>query len=201
VQQASQGAGHIAQLESSGTSWKLPFLGAGGSLEETDIRLPPLSPGACFKDEYEVQITFHCLLQLLFSGGRGSTGNESIGLPLRFPGAAQYNPWILTKLMLKRVMFSCFLSIHQPQDNHGCAWLNKLNYPLPTPGLGTMVSVCRCVQLMLIIDSREKYSNTGKDRADGLAAKIQVIRDRGISVDVRMLEQGDVLWIAHSRYL
>ncbi|DBB12599.1 TPA: hypothetical protein ACH3X3_005387 [Trebouxia sp. C0006] len=105
-QQASQGAGHIAQLESSGTSWKLPFLGAGGSLEETDIRLPPLSPGACFKDEFE---------------------------------------------------------------------------------------------LMLIIDSREKYSNTGKDRADGLAAKIQVIRDRGISVDVRMLEQGDVLWIAHSR--
>ncbi|KAL0033716.1 hypothetical protein WJX77_002280 [Trebouxia sp. C0004] len=105
-QQASQGAGHIAQLESSGTSWKLPFLGAGGSLEETDIRLPPLSPGACFRDEYE---------------------------------------------------------------------------------------------LMLIIDSREQYSNTGKDRADGLAGKIQVIRDRGISVDIRMLEQGDVLWIAHSR--
>jgi ERCC4-type nuclease len=65
----------------------------------------------------------------------------------------------------------------------------------------TVMSVCWCVQLMLIIDSREKYSNTGKDRADGLAAKIQVIRDRGISVDVRMLEQGDVLWIAHSRYL
>ncbi len=62
------------------------------------------------------------------------------------------------------------------------------------------MSVCWCVQLMLIIDSREKYSNTGKDRADGLAAKIQVIQDRGISVDVRMLEQGDVLWIAHSRY-
>lgn len=64
----------------------------------------------------------------------------------------------------------------------------------------TMMLVRWCAQLMLIIDSREKYSNTGKDRADGLAAKIQVIQDRGISVDVRMLEQGDVLWIAHSRY-
>ncbi|KAA6423147.1 MAG: crossover junction endonuclease MUS81-like, partial [Trebouxia sp. A1-2] len=105
-QQASQGAGHIAQLESSGTSWKLPFLGAGGILEETDIRLPPLPSGACFRDEYE---------------------------------------------------------------------------------------------LMLIIDSREQYSNAGKDRADGLAAKIQVIRDRGVSVDIRALQQGDVLWIAHSR--
>ena len=63
-----------------------------------------------------------------------------------------------------------------------------------------MMSVCCCVQLMLIIDSREQYSNAGKGRADGLAAKIQVIRDRGIAVDIRMLEQGDVLWIAHSRY-
>lgn len=55
-QQASQGVGHIeaAQLESSGTSWKLPFLGSGDRLEEKDIRLPPISPRACFGDEYEV---------------------------------------------------------------------------------------------------------------------------------------------------
>ena len=50
-QQESQGA---AQLESSGNSWELPVLGAGGSLEEQDIRLPPLSHGTCFNDEYEV---------------------------------------------------------------------------------------------------------------------------------------------------
>lgn len=60
--------------------------------------------------------------------------------------------------------------------------------------------VCWCVQLMLIIDSREQYSNAGRERADGLAGKIQVIRDRGISVEIRALQQGDVLWIAHSRY-
>lgn len=81
MQQASQGAGHIAQLESSGTSWKLPFLGAGGILEETDIRLPPLPSGACFRDEYEVQITFQCLLQLISSGCIGSTGNASMCYP------------------------------------------------------------------------------------------------------------------------
>lgn len=54
--QAWQGRGHIqaAALESSKTSWQLPPLGIAGSLEEQDIRLPPLPPGRSFSDEYEV---------------------------------------------------------------------------------------------------------------------------------------------------
>ena len=57
--QGSQGAGHLeaAHLESSGMSWKLPFLGAVGSIEEQGIRIPPLSPGCCFNDEYEVLLS------------------------------------------------------------------------------------------------------------------------------------------------
>ena len=52
---------------------------------------------------------------------------------------------------------------------------------------------------MLIIDSREQYSNVGKDRVDSLARHVQIVRDRNIAVDVRTLQQGDVLWIAKSR--
>ena len=40
-------------------SWKLPFLGAVGSIEEQGIRIPPLSAGCCFNDEYEVPVTPH----------------------------------------------------------------------------------------------------------------------------------------------
>ena len=40
-------------------SWKLPFLGAVGSIEEQDIRIPPLSAGCCFSDEYEVPVIPH----------------------------------------------------------------------------------------------------------------------------------------------
>lgn len=59
--QASQGQGHVeaAHLESSGMSWKLPFLGAVGSIEEQGIRIPPLSANCCFQDEYEVPIMHH----------------------------------------------------------------------------------------------------------------------------------------------
>lgn len=56
------------------------------------------------------------------------------------------------------------------------------------------------MQLVLIIDQREQYSNVGKDRVESLARWVQTVRDRGIAVDVRTLQQGDVLWIARSRY-
>lgn len=55
------------------------------------------------------------------------------------------------------------------------------------------------MQLVLIVDSREQYSNAGKNRVDQLASHVQTIRDRGIAVDIRTLQQGDVLWIAQSR--
>ena len=66
--QGSEGAGHIeaAHLESSGMSWKLPLLGAVGNLEEQGIRIPPLSAGCCFNDEYEVPAT-HLTFFLLLS--------------------------------------------------------------------------------------------------------------------------------------
>lgn len=59
-----------------------------------------------------------------------------------------------------------------------------------------------CVlQLVLIIDSREQYSNVGKDRVDSLARHVQLVRDRNITVDVRTLQQGDALWIAKPRWV
>lgn len=108
-QQATQGTGHVAAapMESSGNSWKLPFHGAEGNMEETDIRLPPLPPGACFSEEYEV---------------------------------------------------------------------------------------------VLILDSREQYSNVGKNRIESLSAHLQMVRSHYANVEVRELKVGDVVWIARSRH-
>ena len=61
------------------------------------------------------------------------------------------------------------------------------------------VSQVYVVQLVLIIDSREQYSNKEKSRADSLERHIQLVRDRNIAVEVRGLQQGDVLWIAKPR--
>lgn len=55
------------------------------------------------------------------------------------------------------------------------------------------------LQLVLVIDSREQYSNVGRDRVDSLARHVQLVRDRSIAVDVRTLQQGDALWIAKPR--
>lgn len=58
-----------------------------------------------------------------------------------------------------------------------------------------------CVlQLVLIIDSREQYSHVAHSKADGLARHVQLVRDHGIPVEVRGLQQGDALWIAKSRW-
>ena len=65
--------------------------------------------------------------------------------------------------------------------------------------LTTRASCLCAVQVMLIIDQREQYNNSGKDRMASLARHVQTVRDRNIAVDVRTLHQGDVLWIAKSR--
>lgn len=54
---------------------------------------------------------------------------------------------------------------------------------------------------MLIIDSREQYSNVGRDKVDSLARHVQLVRDRSIAVEVRTLQQGDVLWVAKPRWV
>ena len=37
-------------------TWRLPGLGGAWGFEEQDIRLPPLPPGACFRDHYDVRV-------------------------------------------------------------------------------------------------------------------------------------------------
>ena len=38
----------------AGDAWQLPTLQPQHGPGEVDVRLPPLSPGACFSDEYQV---------------------------------------------------------------------------------------------------------------------------------------------------
>ena len=53
------------------------------------------------------------------------------------------------------------------------------------------------VQLVTLIDSREKFS--GKDRIEGLKEHVKTLTDKGVPAQVRTLVHGDVLWIARSR--
>ena len=57
------------------------------------------------------------------------------------------------------------------------------------------------LQLVLLIDSREQYSNVGRNKVESLAGHVQVVRSQYPHVDVRKLDQGDVMWIAKSRYI
>ena len=53
---------------------------------------------------------------------------------------------------------------------------------------------------MLILDSREQYSNVGKNRIESLSAHLQMVRSHYANVEVQELKVGDVIWIARSRY-
>lgn len=45
-----------AWCQASRGAWRLPGLSSEGGIEERDIRIPPLPPGARFADVYEARL-------------------------------------------------------------------------------------------------------------------------------------------------
>ncbi|KAK9864346.1 hypothetical protein WJX84_006855 [Apatococcus fuscideae] len=70
----SDNQGTAASLQLAREMWQLPTLSPHDGPEEQDVRLPPLSPGACFEDEYQVVLVLDIREQ--FGGAGHSSGRR-----------------------------------------------------------------------------------------------------------------------------
>ncbi|KAK9812501.1 hypothetical protein WJX73_004560 [Symbiochloris irregularis] len=73
-QAQASGSGHSGR--STRGTWRLPGVGGAWGIEETNIRLPPLAPGARFEDHYEIALVVDQREQFQRGPGQGRAGGR-----------------------------------------------------------------------------------------------------------------------------